>query len=440
MVVSPDKELIELYDGLSVLYDSLPAHTNPEWKLALESVLYGGELLAEDATCYGKQQNRRNDEYRRDRVKTHGNGTRITEFSAIQVEQPRPQDREYFPSGAMVPIAPKSETVLPAEVNETTVDKAIALLAEFPAEPSAESPGVGVTTLLDPSQVSQVSPGQSRKSKSCGQAKLLFVSDTHLGYENRITTGSGATVSWIRELSSTDTFKQIRTNAIDLGVDAVVHTGDILDHEVDQETLDAIEFELTLLATHNIPVYCIIGSHDHDAYRPQYQDSVNGIAWLKKQIQRGVLTELSTRPSKLGDTGLNLYGISAGNVGIDDVGSYQSRSWEATEVAFTPSQDGLNVLCLHDSFPPYRRSKADIDLDLLLSQSEVSFDCVLIGDEHRPKNGDFSNGYTFQSKNGTPVYYTGPAMRISEPYRNRDAFVTELTMSDRGISSARHFL
>lgn len=50
-------ELTELYDCLSILYGALPADTQPDWKRALKSVLYGDELLAEPVAPYGKQQN-----------------------------------------------------------------------------------------------------------------------------------------------------------------------------------------------------------------------------------------------------------------------------------------------------------------------------------------------------------------------------------------------
>jgi len=80
---SQGNEPAELYDSLSILYDSLPAHTDTEWKLALKSVLYGDELLAEKATCYGKQQNEQNHSKRKDYQRTRGNGNRITKFSAV---------------------------------------------------------------------------------------------------------------------------------------------------------------------------------------------------------------------------------------------------------------------------------------------------------------------------------------------------------------------
>jgi DNA repair exonuclease SbcCD nuclease subunit len=224
------------------------------------------------------------------------------------------------------------------------------------------------------------------------------------------------------------------------GVDAVVHTGDILDHEVDRATLDATETFLAALSIVGIPVYCIVGSHDHDSANPQHPESVDGIAWLKTQVTNGHLTELSAGPTAVASGPVDVYGIPAGNVSINDVGKFHSREWSPSDITFKTASSGPNVLCLHDGFPPYRGHDADVDLDRLLEESGVSFDCVLIGDEHRPKNQDFENGYSFEASDGTPVLYTGPAMRISEPYRDHDAFVTELTISVDSIDTRRHKL
>ncbi|MFD1647979.1 metallophosphoesterase [Haloarchaeobius litoreus] len=266
------------------------------------------------------------------------------------------------------------------------------------------------------------------------------MSDTHLGYENREKTGRGSTVSWIQNISSRETIGQVMQIALERNVDAIIHTGDILDHEVDQDTLDFANGILSGLSASEHPVYCIVGSHDHDSANPQHSNSVDGIAWLKTQIAKGHLSELSTNPTSVGGGSLSAYGISAGNVGIDDVGKFQSREWHPSEITFGPAPPGPNVLCLHDGLTPYRGPDADVDLDRLLAQSRVSFECVLIGDEHRPKNRNFENGYTFEADDGTPVFYTGPAMRISEPYRDHEAFATELMISVNSVETRRHEL
>ena len=432
-------ELTELYDCLSVLYGSLPSGVDSEWKAALRSVLYGGDLLAAGASCYGAQQKERNLGKRKCYARRHGNGERVTEFSSITVAEPRESDRQYMPTGARVPVAPKSGEVLPVNVPSEEVDWAISLLAEFPAEPAADRPGDGVDVLLDRERVRRALEltGLGRSSES---TTVLFVSDTHLGYENRTETGSGKTVSWIEDINSQDTIRRIQTIAMEREVDAVIHTGDFLDHEVDAVTLDAAESSLRDLALCGIPVYCILGTHDHNAANPFYSNSVDGIAWMKDQVRNEYLIELSTNPTSVAGGGLDAYGISAENVGIEDVGKYESLGWRPSEIEFSPASPGPNVLCLHDGVTPYRETDADVDLDELLAESRVSFDCVLVGDEHRPKNDDFNEGYTFQTADGTRVLYTGPAARIGPAYRTQEAFVTELTVSTDSISSRRIIL
>ncbi|MFW5900345.1 MAG: hypothetical protein ACOCTH_01045, partial [Halodesulfurarchaeum sp.] len=146
--------------------------------------------MADGASCYGKQQKERNWGKRKEYAHQRGNGERVTEFSAITVAEPRSEDQQYVPSGAVLPVAPESGEVLPVKVSEDEVDRAIALLTEFPAEPAADRPGDGVDVLLDPERVRQAQKNTGRGG-SGGETSVLFVSDTHLGYENRERTGRG---------------------------------------------------------------------------------------------------------------------------------------------------------------------------------------------------------------------------------------------------------
>lgn len=126
-------------------------------------------------------------------------------------------------------------------------------------------------------------------------------------------------------------------------------------------------------------------------------------------------------------------------MGIDEVGNYNPLGWRLSDIAFGAASLGPNVLCLHEGVTPYRpRSAADVDLDELLAASRVSFDCVLVGDEHRPKHDEFETGYSFETADGTPVVYTGPAARVGPAYSDRDAFVTELTITENGVTATRH--
>ena len=267
---------------------------------------------------------------------------------------------------------------------------------------------------------------------------VLFVSDTHLGFENRTDTGRGKPVEWMTEITSRTTFSRIAEIALAQSVDAVVHTGDILDHEVDEIALDAAEAALHTLSLERIPVYCIIGSHDHGSKHPSHHGSVDGVAWLQRQVEQGYLTELTMSPTRVADSPVDAYGISASNVGIDDVG--KELDWSVSEIAFGAASPGPNILCLHESTSLYRGQDADVDVDELLAQSRVEFDCILIGDEHSPKHDDFETGYAFTTADGTPAHYTGPAICLNDAYEDRDAFVTELTVGSDGVTATRHAL
>ncbi|MFC7249320.1 exonuclease SbcCD subunit D [Halomicroarcula sp. GCM10025324] len=416
-----------------MVYKSVPSNAASEWKEALKSVLYGGTLLAADAVCYAEQQRDRNDVTRKEYARLHGEHDRVTEFSGITVAEPRTEDEQYLPSGAVVPVAPESGTVLPVAVSADEVEWTISLLAEFPVEPAADTPGTGATALLEPSRVAAAKRALAADSED---VTVLFVSDTHLGFENRADNESGKEVPWIEEITSRMTFSRIADIALAQDVDAVIHTGDILDHEVGEITLDAAEAALHTLSMEGIPVYCIIGSHDHGSKHPSNPGSVDGVAWLQRQVEQGYLAELTMSPTRVADSPVDAYGISASNVGIDDVG--KGLDWSFAEIAFGAATPGPNILCLHESTSLYRGQDGDVDVDELLAQSRVQFDCVLIGDEHSPKDDDFETGYAFETADGTPVHYTGPAIRLNEAYENHDAFVTELTISSDSITTARH--
>ena len=66
---------------------------------------------------------------RKEYVRQYGGGTRVTEFSAITVAEPRPRDRQYVPSGVVIPVAPESGEVLPVQVSTNEVDEAVSSLA-----------------------------------------------------------------------------------------------------------------------------------------------------------------------------------------------------------------------------------------------------------------------------------------------------------------------
>jgi hypothetical protein len=142
-------ELADIYDGLYLLYQYLPDDVHPVWKDAIETAIFGGEYLLQNASSYGEQQRERNDFAMSEYREAYGDGERVTEFPALPTRPPGKQDRNLVEDQVRLPVAPDSGTLLPLAPDEDELVEALSLLDEFPAEPQAESPGVGVTCLLD---------------------------------------------------------------------------------------------------------------------------------------------------------------------------------------------------------------------------------------------------------------------------------------------------
>jgi|GEM_PF-2616075 len=154
------------------MLEALPADTHPAWELAIESVLFGGEGIAPNATNYGEQQAERNDfkisEYRAQ----YGDGNRVLDFPTLTTRRPTGQDQQYADEEIQLPVTPKSGTVLPLFVDAETLPDALSLLNEFPTAPAAETNGESAAMLLNPNRF----PGLT--SSSANQSKIDEKDDT----------------------------------------------------------------------------------------------------------------------------------------------------------------------------------------------------------------------------------------------------------------------
>jgi len=165
----PPNELADFYDGFFTVLELLPDDAHPLWQLTIESVLFRGEALADGARPYGEQQAERNSFKMAAYREQYGDGERVTEFPVIGTAVPRQADRRVLDESRGVPVGPTSEQVIPLRVDEDSLTGALKILAEFPAEPAAETLGDGLNQLLDPHRL----PGLSTGQQSTGdQSKL----------------------------------------------------------------------------------------------------------------------------------------------------------------------------------------------------------------------------------------------------------------------------
>ena len=102
--------------------------------------------------------------------------------------------------------------------------------------------------------------------------RLLVTGDIHIG---RRPTRLPASVD-AAAYSCARMWEAITQRAVDERVDAVVLTGDVVDHDNRYfEAIGPLERGLRLLARHEIPTYAVAGNHDYDVL-PQLADELGG--------------------------------------------------------------------------------------------------------------------------------------------------------------------
>jgi hypothetical protein len=150
--------LADLYDGLFNLLEQLPEETHPGWVFAVESVIFGGEGLAEDVACYGEQQADRNEFDISSYREAYGDGTHVTGFPAIETASIDQSDVTELNTDVQVPVTPISGVPLPVFVGEDELAQAVSLLDELPAEPEASDGQRRGSRLLNPGRFPELTP------------------------------------------------------------------------------------------------------------------------------------------------------------------------------------------------------------------------------------------------------------------------------------------
>ena len=150
-----------------------------------------------------------------------------------------------------IPLGPSSGLALPLfPMTDTELEEATGVLHEF------ELPHESPTT-------------------------LLHVSDTHLGFKNRLRPSGGGKAKYADHVYPSATFDRIISAAIELRVDAVIHTGDLFDHDVDEKSWDSAEKSLRRLDAAGIPFLFILGDHDRLAIGGSFAGAVDAMDRLR---------------------------------------------------------------------------------------------------------------------------------------------------------------
>lgn len=220
--------------------------------------------------------------------------------------------------------------------------------------------------------------------------QLLHTGDTHIGYEQYHSPERRA--DFLRA------FEQVVDDAIELNVDAVVHAGDLFhNRRPDLPDLQGTVQTLRRLREAGIPFLAIVGNHEEK----------RGQQWLDLFADLNLAERLGATPRVVGDTAL--YGLDYVPPATRDELTYEFESHDATHAA----------LVAHGLFEPF--SGADWDTEMVLSASTVSFDAMLLGDNHDP--GTTQVGDTW-------VTYPGSTERTSASEQEHRGYNLVSTSSD----------
>ncbi|MFD1587157.1 DNA double-strand break repair protein Mre11 [Halorientalis brevis] len=228
--------------------------------------------------------------------------------------------------------------------------------------------------------------------------RVIHTGDTHLGYRQYHRPE--------RRADFLDAFRQVANDAIDDDVDALVHAGDLFhDRRPDLPDILGTLSVLRDLAAADVPFLAIVGNHE----------TKRDAQWLDLFESLGLATRLGADPVTVGNTAF---------YGLDFVARSQR---EDLAYDFEPHDADHAALVAHGLFEPF--DYADWDTETVLSESNVDFDALLLGDNHKPQKAELE---------GTWVTYCGSTERASADERedrgyNIVTFDDEVSIRRRGI-------
>ena len=231
--------------------------------------------------------------------------------------------------------------------------------------------------------------------------RILHTGDTHLGYRQYHRQA--------RRADFLDAFDRVATDAIEDGVDAVVHAGDLF-HDRQPALADIMGAVQVLgrLDDAGVPFLAIVGNHEAKRDRQ----------WLDLFESMGLATRLGAEPVTVGD--VDLYGLDFVPRSQRDGLEYAFDSGDAEHVA----------LVTHGLFAPF--DHGDWDAREVLAESAVEFDAMLLGDDHDPKTKRIEDPHEAW------LTYCGSTERASAAEREERGY--NLVVFDDGVDVRRRGL
>ncbi|MFB6220389.1 MAG: DNA double-strand break repair protein Mre11 [Halolamina sp.] len=229
--------------------------------------------------------------------------------------------------------------------------------------------------------------------------RVIHTGDTHVGYQQYHSAE--------RRADFRRAFDAVVDDAIETDVDAVVHAGDLFhDRRPELQDLMAVLSALRRLDAADIPFLAVVGNHE----------STRAGEWLDLFQETGVATRLGASPVTVGDVAF---------YGLDWVP--QPRR-EDLAYEFEPHDAAHAALVSHGLFTPFEFG--EWDTETVLSEATVTFDAVLLGDNHAPDTAEVDD---------TWVTYCGSTERASASEREARGY-NLVTFDADGVDIRRRSL
>ncbi|WP_321430064.1 exonuclease SbcCD subunit D [uncultured Methanolobus sp.] len=234
------------------------------------------------------------------------------------------------------------------------------------------------------------------------EIRIIHTGDTHLGYRQYHSD--------VRRKDFLNAFSAVVDDAVDMGVDAVIHAGDLFDSR--NPTLDDILDAMGLfsrLKNADIPLLAIVGNHE----------SKQNTQWLDLYSSMGLVTRLSNEPCLLGDVAI---------YGIDSVAKTKIPLFDYSVFDGKDTDARYNLLVMHQLVKPF--AFGEWDIKEVIDSIPFNIHAVLLGDNHK---------YEIIKVDDTWVTYPGSTERNSTSEREPRSY-NIVTIKDSGIEISKRII
>ena len=231
------------------------------------------------------------------------------------------------------------------------------------------------------------------------EVRLIHTADSHIGYRQYH--------SEVRRQDFLDAFSVVINDAVEMGVDAVVHAGDLFDSR--NPTLDDILDTMNILSrlrNADIPFISIVGNHE----------SKQSTQWLDLFQRMGIATRLGPTPQRVGNVAV---------YGIDSVPKSKIPVFDYSVFEGAAQDCDHNILVMHQLMNPF--PFGEWDCEEVLDSLPFDVNAILLGDYHK---------YEKVKVRDTWVTYCGSSERNSASEKEERSY-NIITINDSGMDISK---